>query len=77
MIQSICDKSNPPNNLNLKDPTSFFMQLIFRPFQGWNRGPSDPEADDVPMCHRASLTLTSPIHLPQIIREQSKKYKII
>ena len=55
MIQSICGKYYPPNNLNLKDPTSFFMQLIFRPFQGWNREPSDPDADDIPMCYHASL----------------------
>ena len=72
MIQSICGKYNPPNNLNLKDPTSFCMQSIFRPFQGWNLEPSDPEADDVPICHRGSLTSTSyaTIHLSQIIREQ-------
>ena len=72
MIQSICGKYNPPNNLNLNDPTSFFMQLIFRPFQGWNWEPSDPEADDIPDGHRCSLNSTSyaTIHLSQIIREQ-------
>ena len=41
--------------LNLKDPASFIIRYIFSVYQGLNWGPSDPETDDVPMCHRASL----------------------
>ena len=41
--------------LNLKDPTPFKIRNIFSLHLGLNRGPSDPEADDMPMGHRASL----------------------
>ena len=41
--------------LNLKDPASFLIQLIFSLYQGSIWGHSDPEADDTPMCHQASL----------------------
>ena len=27
-------------------------------YQGLNRGPSDPEADDIPVCHCASFPST-------------------
>ena len=40
--------------LNLKAPASFIIQYIFSLYQGLNLGPSDPEADDIPMCHHAS-----------------------
>ena len=33
--------------LNLKDPASFQIQLIFSLYLGLNQGPSDPEADDI------------------------------
>ena len=33
---------------------SFLIHTIFSLYQGLNRGPSDPEADDIPMCHSAS-----------------------
>ena len=29
---------------------------MFVPYQALNRLPSDPEADDIPICHSASLT---------------------
>ena len=42
--------------LNLKDPpASFLNRYIFSLYQGLNRGPSDPEADDIPMRHFACL----------------------
>ena len=28
---------------------------MFSLFQGLNQGPSDPDADDIPMCYHASL----------------------
>ena len=33
----------------------FLILYIFNLFQSLNLGLSDPEADDIPMCHRASL----------------------
>ena len=41
--------------LNLKYPASFTIQQIFSLNQGLNWGPSDPEADDIPVYQRASL----------------------
>ena len=29
--------------------------LIVSIYRGLNRGPSNPEADDIPMCHPASM----------------------
>ena len=29
--------------------------IFFWPYQGLSQGLSDPEADDIPMCHHASL----------------------
>ena len=43
------------NILNLKDPAPFLIQQIICLYLGLNQGPSDPAADDIPMCHRASL----------------------
>ena len=41
--------------LKLKDPASFLIQQIFSIYPGLNLRPSAPEADDIQMCHRASL----------------------
>ena len=32
----------------------FKFNKIYSLYVGWNQGPSDPKADDKPMCHRAS-----------------------
>ena len=40
--------------LNLKNPASFLIQIFFSLYQGFNQGPLDPEADDIPMYHYAS-----------------------
>ena len=39
----------------LKDPPSFIIEKMFSLYPGLNRVPSDPEADDIPMCNHASL----------------------
>ena len=31
--------------------------IIFSLYQGLNLGPSDPETNDIPMCHRSSLVV--------------------
>ena len=36
--------------MNLKDSATFLIQDIFTPNQGLNRGLSDPETDDKPLC---------------------------
>ena len=33
-----------------------YSSLIINQFQGFNLGPLDSETNDIPMCHRASLT---------------------
>ena len=39
--------------LNLKGPASFLIQKISSLYQGLNREPSDPEADDIQVFQRA------------------------
>ena len=41
--------------LNLKDPHHFCFKKLLRLYWGLNQGPSDLEADDIPMCLHASL----------------------
>ena len=41
--------------LNLKDPASLIIKHFFSFYLGLNPGPSDSEAEDIPMCHHASL----------------------
>ena len=33
----------------------FLIQLIFSVYRGLNRGPSEPEADNIPIGHHASM----------------------
>ena len=40
--------------LYFKGPASFIIQYIFSLYRGLNWGPSDPEADDIPMCQYTS-----------------------
>ena len=46
-------KCNMVYVLNFKDP-ALLLQILY---QGFNQGPSDPEAVDIPMSHCASLFL--------------------
>ena len=41
--------------LNLIDPASFLIQKILSLHWSLKKTPSDPVADDIPMCHHASL----------------------
>ena len=41
-------------SLTLKGPTYFQNSQIFSLYRGKNWGLLDPEAEDLPMCHRAS-----------------------
>ena len=47
-----CDQQKKSN---LEGPASFIIQLILSLYRGLNQGSSDPEADDIPMCHHAFL----------------------
>ena len=51
-------------NLNLKDPAAFLIQKNFRLYQGLNRGPSDPEPDNTPMCQCATRDGAYSINFP-------------
>ena len=41
--------------LNFKDPTSFLIGYTLNLHPGLKSGPSDLEANDVPMCHHDFL----------------------
>ena len=45
------------NMVNLIGSALFLIWYIFSLYCCLNWGPSDPEANDVPICHRASLPL--------------------
>ena len=43
--------------LNIKGPAQFLYSNFFSLYRDLNWRASDPEADDIPMCHRASLVV--------------------
>ena len=47
------------DSLNLKEPKSFLILLIFTPSRGLNRGPSGRETNDRQMCQPAFLQIRS------------------
>ena len=57
--------------LNLKDPASFIIQWILSLHLGLNRGHSDPETDDIPLC----LPSPTKIYGKRIQLKQSSEMK--
>ena len=48
--------------------------MVATDIKGLNQGPSDPEADDIPMCHRPSLWLTEVLQtVSNLIQEALSK----